>query len=455
LQIKEKLSLAKIFIKIYIFDFMSTRVCVIGAGSSGIVACKVLKQHGLDFVCYEKGSNIGGLWRYNNDNGLSAAYKSLHINTSKHIMAYSDFPMPAEFPDYPSHSQIIEYFESYVGQFDIRSNIKFKTHVIRVKRDTHGKYLVETDKESDLFDAVFVCNGHHWSKRWPEFPGQFLGKEMHSHDYRTFQEFEDSRVLIVGIGNSATDIAVELSRVAKSVTISTRSRAYIIPKYIMGIPTDQFALPIIFKLPLSFQRFFSKLVLRLAVGNQEKLGVPVPDRPLLSEHPTISQDLLNCAGHGKVRFKPNIHFLDNRIVHFVDDTSEEFDALIYCTGYNICFPFFDKDFLSVHDNKISLYKRVVHPDHPNLFFIGLVQPLGAVMPLAERQAEWSTAILTGKIQLPEKKEILRSIEKDIQALRKRYNASPRHTIQVDFWPYKWMLEKEMKRAEFKYASERK
>lgn len=427
------------------------KVCVIGAGSSGITACKVLYENNIEFVCYEKGSGIGGNWRYENDNGMSAAYKSLHINTSKYIMAYSDFPMPEEYPDYPSHEQILKYFESYVDHFGFRDKIRFRTTVLSVKSVPEGGYRVETDGGSEHFDAVMVCNGHHWCKRYPDFPGSFSGKTMHSHDYRTFHGFEDQRVLIVGIGNSATDLAVELTRVAKRVTISTRSRAYIIPKYILGIPTDQFAIPLLFKLPLSLQRFFSRMALTLAVGRQKNYGVPEPERPLLTEHPTISQDLLFYAGHGKIDFKPNVSCLEGLRVDFEDGTSDEYDAIIYCTGYNICFPFFAEDFLSVKDNDIRLYKRVIHPDHPNLFFIGLVQPLGAVMPLAERQAEWSVAILKDMLKLPSKEEMLRSIEIDRKALEKRYNASPRHTIQVDFWPYKWDLEKELRKAGYIYG----
>ncbi|MCX7768192.1 MAG: NAD(P)-binding domain-containing protein [Flavobacteriales bacterium] len=427
------------------------RICVIGAGSSGIAVCKVLHQHQMDFDCYEMGSGIGGLWRYNNDNGLSAAYKSLHINTSKYIMAYSDFPMPDEYPDYPSHEQILRYFENYVEHFGFRNKIQFKTTVLSVKPYPEGGYRVDTSAGTGRYDAVFVCNGHHWDKRYPDFPGTFSGKVMHSRDYRSFEGFEDLRVLIVGIGNSAADLAVELTRVARSVTISTRSRAYIIPKYIMGIPTDQFAHPFLFRLPLPLQRLFSRIALTIAQGRQERYGVPVPNRPLLTEHPTISQDLLNCAGHGKITFKPNINRLDGFTVHFEDGSSAEYDALIYCTGYNISFPFFEKNFIPFKDNDIRLYRRVIHPDHPNLFFIGLVQPLGAVMPLAERQAEWATAILQGKLKLPSREAMWQAIEKDRRALEKRYNASPRHTIQVDFWPYKWQLEKEMRRAGFRYA----
>ena len=115
-------------------------ICVIGAGSSGIVAVKVLREHGLDVVCYEKGSGLGGNWRYQNDNGMSAAYRSLHINTSKARMAYSDYPMPDDYPDYPHHSQVLDYFEDYVDHFDCRDAIQFQTSVESVEPTDDGRW---------------------------------------------------------------------------------------------------------------------------------------------------------------------------------------------------------------------------------------------------------------------------------------------------------------------------
>ena len=99
------------------------RVCVIGAGSSGIASCQVLDARGIPFDCFEKGSGVGGNWRYGNDNEMSSAYESLHINTSKRIMEYATFPMPDEYPDFPSHSQIAAYFDAYVDHFGFRDRI--------------------------------------------------------------------------------------------------------------------------------------------------------------------------------------------------------------------------------------------------------------------------------------------------------------------------------------------
>ena len=420
------------------------KACIIGAGASGIAACKTLQENNIDFDCYEKGSDVGGLWWFGTDNGQSSIYKSLCINTSKQMMAYSDFPMPKDYPDYPHHSLVHEYFSEYTDHFKFKNKIQFKTAVTHIKKK-EGKYYVTTDKNSTQeYDAVLVCSGHHWNPKYAAFEGEFNGRTMHAHDYKTLDEFTDKKVLIVGIGNSAADIACELTAVAKKVVISTRSGAYIIPKYLFGIPTDHISKPPLAYAPLSFQRAALKTMLQINIGKQEKYGIPVPDRPLLSEHPTISNDLLNKAGHGKIKIKPNIQKLNGKNVLFDDNSEEDFDVIIYCTGYNIAFPFFDKDFLDIKDNEVPLYHKVVHPEHQNLFFLGLIQPLGAIMPLSEVQAKWIADILNGKSKLPSTEKMLKVIANDRNEMRKRYKSSSRHTIQVDFYPYVRLIEQARK-----------
>ena len=427
------------------------KVCIIGAGSSGITAAKSLKESGIAFDCFEKGSNIGGNWRYNNDNGMSSAYRSLHINTNRVVMAYSDFPMPNEYPMFPHHSHIVKYFESYVDNFGVRSHIQFNTEVLAVTRNADGSYHVKTDKNEDNYRAVLVCNGHHWNARFPEpaFPGTFTGEVLHSHYYREPEQIYKKDLLVVGIGNSAVDIACEAARqcTGNKVVVSSRSGAYIVPNWIWSMPFDNLASPITAKLPLGLQRILLKTGLWLARGNQEDYGVPQPKRPPLSEHPTLSQDLLNLSGRGLIKFKPNIKEFKGRTVVFEDGTTQDFDQIVYATGYKVTFPFLKEQTFQVeHSNDFRLYKKVVHPDWPNLFFVALVQPLGAIMPLAEVQSRWIARLLNGQTKLPNADEMRRDIEKDRQAMQRRYKNSPRHTLQVDFHPYKQSIEKEMKRV---------
>ena len=427
------------------------QVCIIGAGSSGITAAKALKEKGVSFDCFEKGSNIGGVWRFNNDNGLSSAYRSLHINTNRVVMAYSDFPMPDNYPMFPHHSDIIEYFENYVEHFKLREHITFNTSVTDVIRNSDGSYNITLDnRQSFDYQYVIVANGHHWNPRFPTpaFKGEFTGEILHSHYYREAEQVQNKDVLVVGIGNSAVDIACEAARQhTGKVVISTRSGAYITPNWIWSMPFDNLANPLTAKLPLWLQRFLLNTTLWLARGKQEDYGVPKPNRPVLSEHPTLSQDLLNLSGRGLIKFKSNIKELRGKTVVFEDGTEQDFDLIIYATGYKVTFPFLKHyaEFDIEETNNIGLYNKVIHPDYKNLFFLALIQPLGAIMPLAEIQAKWIAKIIKGESKLPSKEAMLKTIEVDKQEIAQRYKQTPRHTLQVDFYTYKGIIEKEMKR----------
>jgi dimethylaniline monooxygenase (N-oxide forming) len=435
----------------------SRRACVIGAGSSGIASCQVLHARGIDFDCYEIGSDVGGNWRYGNDNGMSSAYESLFINTSREVMEYATFPMPKSYPDYPHHSQIAAYFDDYVDHFGLRDKIRFRTEVTRVERAPEGGWNVSTravdggEEQTTRYDDVLVANGHHWDPRWPEpaFPGELDDsvEVVHAHYYRTSEGYEDKNVLVLGIGNSACDIAVETSRVSKMTYLAMRRGAWIIPKYIGSTPVDELAPEwLAVRAPFWLQRLFLQWTIKRAQGDPTEFGLPKPDHRIAEAHPTVSSDLLPRIGHGRITVKPNIQRLEGDSVRFVDGSVVKVDRVVYCTGYKISFPFFDPHMLDPSgDNRIELYRRVVHPDLPGLYFIGLIQPLGAIMPIAELQSEWIADVIEGSVALPDRPEMLTEIAAEQAAMRKRYVASKRHTIQVDYWPYLHQLRDERKR----------
>ncbi|MGZ5333056.1 MAG: flavin-containing monooxygenase [Solirubrobacterales bacterium] len=433
------------------------RACVIGAGSSGIACCQVLDAHGIPFDCFEKGSYIGGNWRYQNDNGVSSAYKSLHINTSRRVMAFSTYPMPEDYPDYPRHELMAKYFDDYADHFGIREKVRFRTEVKSVEPapGAEGEWDVTIEaedgsRETNRYGAVLVANGHHWDPRWPEppFPGSetFTGEQMHVHHYKEADVLEGKRVLILGIGNSSCDIAVESSRIAQRTFLAMRRSAYVIPKYIGGKPIDESAGPAFSRLPLSVQRALMGFSLRRAQGKPTDYGLPEPDHKLLGAHPTVSSELLPRIGHGDITVKPNIERFDGGTVHFVDGTSEQIDLVIYCTGYKVSFPFLDPAVFSAPDNRLDLYQRVVSPDLEGLYFIGFLQPLGPIMPLAELQAEWVADLLEGKASLPSPEKMRKAIDREQAKMRKRYVASKRHTVEVDFHPYMRTIKKERRRS---------
>jgi dimethylaniline monooxygenase (N-oxide forming) len=435
---------------------MERTVCIVGAGSSGIAAAQVLHSRGVAFDCFEVGSEIGGNWRYDNDNRMSSAYESLHINTSRQLMEYAAFPMPESLPDYPNHRQIAQYFDDFVDHFGFRDSITFRTEVVRVEPVAGGGYDV-TVRPADggaadtrHYAHVVVANGHHWDPRWPEpgFTGaeSFPGEQHHAHYYRTPEPLVGRRVLVLGIGNSACDIAVESSRVAASTDLAMRRGAHIVPKYLLGVPTDRLTDSPLARGPLKLQQWSMAALLRLAQGKVTDYGLPEPDHAVLHAHPTVSQDLLTRLGHGDITVRPNIDRFEGSKIFFTDGTSGEYDVVVYCTGYKVSFPFLDDTVVRAEDNHIDLYRRVVDPEHPGLYFLGLIQPLGAIMPLAEAQAHWVADLVTGVGRLPSKAEMRREISSYDAKLRKRFVASKRHTIEVDFHAYRSEIEKERKRA---------
>jgi dimethylaniline monooxygenase (N-oxide forming) len=221
-----------------------------------------------------------------------------------------------------------------------------------------------------------------------------------------------------------------------------------VPKYVGGKPVDRADQPMADpRIPFRIRQALAGLVLRQQVGRMEDYGLPKPDHRFGEAHPTISGRILDRIAHGTVTPKPNIARFEGRRVHFADGSSVEADLVVLCTGYKITFPFFDEDFISAPDNHIELYRRVFHPDVPNVAFIGLLQPLGAVMPLAEAQSQWVADLLEGRYALPPRPQMLEELRRDMEAMRKRYVTSKRHTIQVDFDDYLHDLAKERRRGE--------
>jgi hypothetical protein len=433
------------------------KACIIGAGGSGITAAQVLQARGIDFDCFEAGSSVGGNWRYENDNGMSSAYRSLHINTSRRVMAFKALPMPESYPDYPDHFQMAAYFDEVVDRYRLRDRIRFNTTVLEVEpvEGGAGEWEVTVEgpegRETNRYGAVLVANGHHWDERWPEpeFPGSgaFTGEQIHAHGYREPDLLRDKRVLVLGIGNSAVDIAVESSRIGEKTFVATRRGAWVLPKYLNGKPIDEIANSVTGNVPIPVMRAVLKRQLKVAVGDPTDYGLPKPDHKLLEAHPTVSSEFLPRLGHGDITAKPNIdRFTGGRGVRFVDGSEEEVDLVVYCTGYKITFPFFRPEVLAAPDNKLPLFRRVVSVERPGLYFIGFIQPLGPIMPLAEAQAEWIADLLSGRAALPAAAEMWREIEVEEEKQRKRFVASKRHTVEVDFYPYLREIRRERKQA---------
>ena len=430
------------------------RVCVIGAGSSGIAVVKALKDRGIPQVCYEKGDDIGGNWYFRNTNGMSAAYESLHINTDCRLMEYRDYPMPPGTPDYPGHRLIKAYFDDYAAHFGLREHIRFNTEVTRAERGADGRWTITLDgRETEHFDALIVANGHHWDPRWPDppYPGEFHGAQIHSHQYMNPQEpvdFHGQRVLVVGMGNSAMDIACELSRpgIAERLFLSARNGVWILPKYLFGLPMSRLGM-LPHWVPWQLGSLLTRLAVTLNTGSPWRFGLPRPNHRMLQAHPTISQEIYMRLGSGDVLPRPGIRRLKGDRVEFTDGSEEAVDAIVWCTGYKLSLPFFDPGFISAPGNDLPLWERMIKPGIDNLYFVGLLQPLGAIMPVAEAQGRFIGDHLAGEIALPGAAEMERAMARERELLFRRYkDRAPRHTMQVDFETYLHRLRRHARRG---------
>ena len=424
------------------------RVCVVGAGPSGITTAKRLKEFGIPFDCFEASDEVGGNWYFKNPNGMSACYQSLHIDTSKWRLAFEDFAVPADWPDFPHHSQLFQYFKDYVAHFGLRDSIIFDTSVDRAERGDDGLWTVTLSTgETRAYDVLVVCNGHHWDPNIPDYPGYFDGTLMHSHSYNDPFDPIDMRgknVVVVGMGNSGLDIASELAQryLAKELIVSARRGVWVLPKYVGGKAGDKMAVPA--WMPRRFSLALSRRFLRKNIGTMEGYGLPAPDHLPFEAHPSASGEVLGRAGSGDIAFKPAIAALEGKQVRFADGSVVDVDVIVCATGYHISFPFFsDPNLLPDSDNRFPLFKRMMKPGIDNLFFMGLAQPMPTLVNFAEQQSKLLAAYLTGRYLPPTTDEMERVIAADESRYLGRYYDSPRHTIQCEFDPYVRNMKKEI------------
>jgi hypothetical protein len=210
------------------------------------------------------------------------------------------------------------------------------------------------------------------------------------------------------------------------------------PKYLFGRPVDRISQTVPW-LPLSWQRRMVRPLPRLINGDPEAYGLPRPNHNFLEAHPTVSSELLLRLGSGDAFAKPNVSRLDGSRVWFEDGSSEEFDAIVYATGYNITFPFFDPEFISAPGNRLPLYKRMLYPGIDDLVFMGFAQAIPTLFPFVECQARLLARYLAGTYRPPPEDEMRAVIAADEARFVGHFNDRPRHTQQVDYFTYEWEM----------------
>ncbi|WP_433309520.1 flavin-containing monooxygenase [Micromonospora chersina] len=421
------------------------RVAVIGAGAAGLATLKALADAGVPAVAFETADTVGGLWVYGSPG--SPAYRTLHLNTSKGRTEFADHPMPGHWPDYPGHERIAGYLADYADRFGLRDAVRLRHTVERVTRTADGGWTVHaTGPDGPVHldvEAVVVANGHNRTPKWPDpYPGECAAEQLHSHDYRGPEQLAGRRVLVVGGGNSAMDIAVDASYAATRTLLSLRRGVWVVPKYLLGRPSDTLNGALARRLPWRLRQRISQTMLTATVGPPARYGLPTPAHGFLQDHPTLSDGLLSRLTHGDVQARPGIARFAGDRVEFTDGRCDEVDLVIWCTGYRVEIPFLDPGLLGDGADRLALYRHVFHLDAPGLAFVGLMQSTGAAFPLVEAQARLVAGWLAGTWSPPDRARQEAACRAELRAATTRWGQRRPH-MRVDFDAYLTELEREL------------
>jgi cation diffusion facilitator CzcD-associated flavoprotein CzcO len=356
----------------------SEKFAIVGAGPVGLAVAKALKQNQIAYDQFEADDDVGGNWYH-------GVYRTAHIISSKLTTEYPDYKMPAHYPDFPSAQQMLDYLRDYARHFKLRGNIEFNTKLVMAHPLADERWEIElSNGEKRIYKGLITCNGHHWDKRFPNYEGTFTGEYIHSKDYKDPQQLTDKRVLVIGGGNSACDVAAEAARVGKSCDLSLRRGYWFLPKTLFGKPIADS--PVTF-IPVFIQRLFLRAMLRVVFGKYETYGLPKPDHKIFEHHPTLNNELIYYMKHGRIKPRKDVSRFEGNKVFFVDGSVSEYDIIVCGTGYHLSFPFLPKGIVPVDGGLAYLYAGCVLPDYKNLYIFGTSQPRYGFGPLVTPGAE--------------------------------------------------------------------
>ena len=421
--------------------------CVIGAGPSGLAALKHLLALGIPALALEREDDVGGNWYFGS--GASAVFESTRLISSKTMTGFLDFPMPRAWPHYPDHRRCLAYLRAYADRFGLRPFIRTSTPVERAERLPGGGWSVRTAAGTTRCAGLVVATGHNRRPRLPDLPGTFTGTLLHACDYRSPTvpvALAGKRVLVVGGGNSGCDIAVEASRHAARTVHSTRRGYHVVPRMVMGRPSDLRGERLLrMGLPTWLRRLVALRMIDRTIGLPWRYGLPRPDHRLWETHPVINSDLPARIRAGAIEPRGDVRAFDGAAVDFADGSSEPFDVVILATGYRLDLPFLGTGHLAEEEGVPRLYLNMLHPQRDDVAVCGLIQPdsgqwgltdlqgsVVARMALAARASPRALAFLH--------RERTRGGDGIPRPAGIRYLESPRHRFEVEHFSYRKRLE---------------
>ena len=341
---------------------------ILGAGFVGLGMAQALKEAGISYDQVDASDDIGGNWYH-------GVYETAHIISSRKITQFTHFPMPDDYPDFPSAQNMRDYLNAFADHFDLRPHIELDRKVIYVRPVENNLWEVTfANGERRIYKGVLLCNGHHWCKRFPKFEGEFKGEIIHSKDYKRPDQLRGQRVLVIGAGNSACDLAAEAARVSAKCVMSMRESVWFIPKLFAGVPVADLSQ---WWMPEWFQRLIVYGIIRLTFGKHSDYGLLKPKHRLFEKHPTVNSEVPYYIKHGRIQVKPAVSRLDGWKVEFVDGSWDEFDSIVCATGYYVAYPFLPPELQRVEGPVVKCYGSFLD-DYKGLYYLGWGQARGGV-----------------------------------------------------------------------------
>ncbi|YAF95092.1 MAG: flavin-containing monooxygenase [Nodularia sp. CChRGM 3473] len=342
---------------------------IIGAGFVGLGMAQALKAADIPYDQIDASDQIGGNWYH-------GVYETAHIISSRKITQFTHFPMPDDYPDFPSAQNMLDYLNAFADHFDLRGQIELNRTISYVRPVENNLWEVTfVDGEQRIYKGVLMCNGHHWCKRFPKFQGEFNGEIIHSKDYKHPDQLRGKRVLVIGGGNSACDVAAEAARVSAKSVLSMRESVWFIPKIFAGIPVAELMK---WWMPQWLQRLMIYAIIRLTFGTHEGYGLAKPNHRIFDKHPTLNNEVPYYIKHGRITSKPGVRRFDGWEVEFVDGSRDAFDLIVCATGYYVAYPFLPPELQRVEGAVVKCYGGSLLADYKGLYFIGWGQARGGV-----------------------------------------------------------------------------
>ena len=351
---------------------------IIGAGPAGLAMAGQLAHRNLPFTVLEASDHIGFAWRNH--------YDRLHLHTVKQYSALPHLPYPASHPTYVSRLQVVEYLEQYADHFTIRP--QFNQNVVGIRRGRGGLWQVTTETDTFETDRVIVSTGYNRIPNVPELPGlrNFRGVVWHSREYRNGAAFRGENVLVVGMGNTGAELALDLLEHGANPVISVRGPVNIVERDSFGKPTQPTAI-FLSRFPNWFYDLMAGLSQRLTIGDLTKYGLGKPTHPASYDTrrgriPVIDIGTLDQIKAGNIRVAPGIERVLPKTVTFTDGSERPFDAIILATGYRPGLAPILGDALSVRLLNERGYPQKLwfdEPDLSGLSFLGFTTPLTGII----------------------------------------------------------------------------